>query len=241
MRKAIVVGASSGIGRELVKVLSKNEYIVGMVARRVKLLAELQDEIHAKSYIKQIDISQVNEATVRLSDLIEEMDGVDVVILSAGVYHENPELDWNLDREIIDTNVVGFCAVANVFYKYFQKKDSGHIVGISSIASHRGSYLIPSYSASKAFVSNYLEGLQKRVRKMGLNVLVTNIEPDYVDTPMIKGVETRVSPILAEDAALQVYDAIQEKKDHVYVTKQWHLIVWLRRAMPRWLYRNFRP
>lgn len=238
MNKAIIVGASSGIGRELAKFLSKNNYIVGMAARRVELLSALKDEIQEKSFIKQIDVSRADEAVVKLYELIEEMHGVDVAIITAGVYSENPDLDWNLEKDTIDINVKGFCAVVNVFYKYFLIRGSGHIVGISSIASHRGSSLHTSYSASKAFVSNYLEGLQKKVRKEKTNIHVTNIEPGYVDTPMISGLKNTTRAIGVEEATLKIFKAIQKKKEHVYITRRLRVIVWMRKVMPGWLYRR---
>jgi len=238
MKKAIIVGASSGIGKELVRVLSRNNYIVGMVARRVELLSELQGKIDSKSYIKQIDISRTDEARAKLNELIEEMDGVDVAIISAAVFLENPDLDWNLDKNTIDTNVSGFCAALNVFFGYFLKKGSGHIMGISSIASHRGDHLYTSYYASKAFVSNYLEGLQKRIIMKGLNIQITNIEPGFVDTPMIKNIQNPTSVMSAEEAALQIYGAIEKNKDHLFITKQWRIFLWMRKIMPWWLYKK---
>jgi len=238
VKKAIIVGASSGIGRELVRVLSRDSYIVGMAARRLELLSELQGEIDSKSYTKQIDISLTDETRAKLNKLIEEMDGVDVAIISAAVYLENPDLDWNLEKSTIDTNVSGFCAAVNVFFRYFLKKGSGHIVGISSIISHRGDHLCTSYSASKAFVSNYLEGLQKRVLMKGLNIQITIIEPGYVNTPMIKDVQDPASVMSAEEAALQIYGAIKKKKDHIYVSKRWRIFLWMRKIMPWWLYKR---
>ena len=91
--KTVIIGASSGIGRELAKILSQNGHIVGLVARRVELLAELQKEIPAKTYIKQIDISQTAEAMGLLEELITEIGGMDLIVVNAGVGFVNPELD----------------------------------------------------------------------------------------------------------------------------------------------------
>ena len=77
--------------------------------------------------------------------------------------------------------------MANVAMRYFINKGSGHLVGISSIASIRGSHIAPSYNASKAFVSNYMEGLKIKVSKIKLPITITNIEPGLIDTAMAKG------------------------------------------------------
>jgi len=128
MKKAIVIGASSGIGRELSKILSGNQYTVGVMARRIHLLDELRNEIGNDVLVERIDISDPNSATEALTKLIEKMGGVDLVVISAGTGYLNPELDWALENETIQTNVTGFAAMANVAVKHFIEKGSGHLV-----------------------------------------------------------------------------------------------------------------
>ncbi len=158
MKKAIVIGASSGIGKELAKVLSQNEYIVGLTGRRTELLTNLQSELPNASFVKRIDVSQTSEAIRLLDGLITEMNGVDLVIISAGVGFINAELEWQKEEATLNVNVSGFAAMANVAAAHFLRQGCGHLVGISSIAALRGSGDTPAYNASKAFVSNYLEG-----------------------------------------------------------------------------------
>lgn len=235
MKKAIVIGASSGIGRELAKVLSQNNYIVGLVGRRTELLSELQREIPTKTYTKRIDVARTTEAINLLEELIQEMGGMDVIILSSGVGFINPDLIWEQEKETIDINVSGFVAVANVVFKHFCKQGSGQIVGMSSIAAIRGNCDSPAYNASKAFVSNYLEGLRQKVSKLRLSIAVTDIQPGFVDTAMAKGNGLFwVAP--KEKAAWQIFRAIKSKKKHAYITKRWRIIAWLLKIMPDWVY-----
>ena len=225
MKKAIVIGASSGIGRELAKVLSQNGYVVGLVARRTELLLELQKEIPTKTYIKRIDVTQTKEAMNLLEELISEMDGMDLIVINSGVVFPNP--NWEQEMETINVNVIGFAAVANVAIKYFCNHGSGHIVGISSIGALIGSPASPVYSASKAFVSNYLEGLRRRVSKLDLDVHITDIKPGVIDTAMWKGrIKSkkwwlRVSTV--EKTSKQIFEAIRNKRSHAYVPKQWRV------------------
>lgn len=128
MKKAIVIGATSGIGRELAKVLSQNNYIVGLVGRRVELLSELQREISTETYIKRIDLAKTTEAMSLLEELIREMGGMDVVVISSGVGFINPDLNWEQEKETTGVNVSGFAAVANVAVKHFWKQGSGQVV-----------------------------------------------------------------------------------------------------------------
>lgn len=235
MKKAIVIGATSGIGRELAKLLSQNSYIVGLVGRRFDLLSELQREISTKTYIKRIDVAQTTEAMSLLEELIREMGGMDIVVISSGVGFINPDLNWEQEKETIGVNVSGFAAVANVAVKHFCKQGSGQIVGISSIAAIRGSGDSPAYNASKAFVSNYIEGLRQKVRKLRIPVTVTEIKPGFVDTAMAKG-EGLFWVAPPEKAAQQIFKAIEGKKKHAYITRRWRIMAWLLKIMPDWVY-----
>jgi len=163
MKKAVIIGATSGIGRELAKNLSADGYIIGITGRRLHLLEQLKDELSNQTFVKVMDISNEN-AISTLQNLINEMQGVDLVIISAGTGFIDPKLPWEKEKETIETNVLGFTAMANVTYHHFQKKGTGHLVGISSIAAIRGGDA-PAYNASKAFVSNYLQGLRYIIGK----------------------------------------------------------------------------
>jgi short-subunit dehydrogenase len=233
--KAIIIGATSGIGKDLSEVLLREGYTVGRAGRRIHLLNELKEKYSNRVFLKLIDVSQTAQAMDALDRLILEMEGVDVVVISAGVGFINEDLQWSPERETIDVNVTGFAAVTNVAMHYFLSKGSGHLVGISSLAALRGSSVAPAYSASKAFVSNYLEGMRKKVAQSGLSITVTEIQPGYVDTAMAKG-DGKFWVASPREAAKQIYDAIRRKKKHAYVTKRWRLIAWLLKIMPDFLH-----
>lgn len=236
MKKAIIIGASSGMGRELAKVLVSHDYIVGVTGRRTQLLQELQAELHDKCLIRTMDVANTPTAIETFNGLIAEMGGIDLVVISAGTGHGTPDLQWPNEKDTIDTNVLGFTAIADTAFNYFVKQGHGHLVGISSIAAIRGGRYAPAYNASKAFVCNYLEGLRHIAIKAKLPIYVTDIQPGYVDTRMAQGdrIFWRAS---AEKASQQIYQAIKRKKPHAYVTRRWRLIAWVLKVMPNWLYR----
>ena len=235
MKSAIVIGASSGIGRDLAKLLSQNGYRIGVAARRRDLLATLQAELSAGAVIKEMDVSQPGTAMRQLRELLDEMQEVELIVISAGTGAINLELDWSKEAATIDTNVTGFAAIANVAIAHFVQRGSGHLVGISSIAALRGSDVSPAYYASKAFQSNYLQGLRKKMVKSGLPITITEVQPGLVDTAMAQGEGLFwVAPV--EKVARQIYDAIIRRKEHVYVTKRWRLIAWLLKALPASIY-----
>jgi len=101
MKKAIIIGASSGIGRELAKILSRNEYIVGVMARRVQLLDQLRDEVEESIFVQKIDVADVESAMKTLAEFIKEMGGVDLVVLSAGTGDVNNSLSWPVENQAI--------------------------------------------------------------------------------------------------------------------------------------------
>ena len=137
MKKAIIIGATSGIGRALAKVLSADGYVLGITGRRLHLLEQLKNELPTRSFIKPMDISE-ESAVGDLQKLIDEMRGVDLVIISAATGSIDMKLPWEKEKITIDTNVLGFAAAANVTFHHFQHRGSGHLVGISSVAGIRG-------------------------------------------------------------------------------------------------------
>ncbi|MBI3013499.1 MAG: SDR family NAD(P)-dependent oxidoreductase [Candidatus Tectomicrobia bacterium] len=235
MMKAIIVGASSGIGAALAHVLIQHGYRVGLVARRLPLLLELQKKLGPTSFVKQADIADTAAGRERLYELIREIGGVDLVVISAGTGFINPSLDWDLEEQTIAVNVSGFTAVADVAMHWFLKQSSGHLVSISSIAALRGSGEAPAYNASKAFVSNYMDGLRQKVTKLGVPIIITDIQAGFVDTAMARG-EGLFWVASPEKAAVQIYQAIRKKRKHAYVTKRWRLIGWFLKFAPNNLY-----
>lgn len=233
--KAIIIGASSGIGKELAFILAKEGYTIGITARRLDLLNNIKQEINSNIYIKQMDVSSQIEAMSILNQLIDEMDGIDLIIICAGIGYINNNLDWDKEQETININVTGFSAIVNVALKFFLKRGSGHIVGISSIAAIRGNGEAPAYNASKAFVSNYLDGLRYKCSKLNVPITITDIQPGLIDTDMAKG-EGLFWVSSPYKAAKQIYNAIKKKKKHIYITKRWRLIAYLLKIMPDQVY-----
>ncbi len=177
---------------------------------------------------------QFKEEAVKL--VTEGERQVTEVARSLGI-HENLLHTWKrkYTEDPAGVNVTGFVIMANVAMHHFLSKGSGHLVGISSIAAIRGDDSAPAYNASKAFISNYLAGLRKKISKAGLPIVVTDVQPGFVDTAMAKGdgLFWVASP---QKAAQQIYKAIKKKKKHVYVTKRWKLIGWLMKTMPEFIY-----
>lgn len=234
-KNAIIIGASSGIGLALAMSLSRRGYRLGLAARRVELLDDAASRMSTQAVTKYIDVSKPDHAMEQLRLLIAELGSVDLFVISSGTGHENAKLDWDLERETIETNALGFAAMANVAVEHLLSRGSGALVGISSIAGIRGNGGAPAYGATKAFVSHYLAALRHKFAKLGSRVLVLDAQPGFVDTAMAKGdglfwVATR------EKAAVQILRAVDNRRSRVYITRRWRLVAWLLRLLPDAVY-----
>ncbi len=186
-------------------------------------------------FTKVIDVAIIENAGHLLRSLIEEMGGVDLFVISAGIGHLNSDLEWGLEAETIAVNVAGFACMANVAVQHLSLRKKGHLVGISSIAAIRGHGAAPAYGASKSFETTYLQAIRHRFAKSNLPICVTTIHAGFVDTAMAKGEGLFwVAPV--EVAARQIFRAIKRRKADVYVTRRWQVIAWLLRLLPDVLY-----
>lgn len=235
MKRAIIIGASSGIGRELALILARRGYTVCATARRMHLLESLQSELPPDSLIREIDITDDHSAIEILKSISDDLGGIELVVISAGIGFLDPDLCWTNDKETIAVNVTGFAAVANTAYHMFRRQGHGHLVGISSLSAIRGGAGAPAYNASKAFVSNYIQGLHQKIAKLGMPIYVTDIRPGFVNTAMAQGhgLFWVQSP---KKAAKQIFSAIQKKRKVAYVTKRWRVMALLLQILPDVIY-----
>ena len=235
MKKAIVIGGTSGIGREVGKLLTENGYLVGILGRRTELLTEIEKENQKLYRIKNFDITEIEKIETKLTELTKEIGGIDLLILSSGMGDINENLNFAVEKRTIETNVLGFTCVSDWAFNYFEKQKFGHLVAISSIAGIRGSRQATAYNATKAYQINYLEGLRQKAKKLKMKIFITDIRPGFVNTEMAKGEGLFwVSPV--EKASKQIYNAILNKKKIVYVTKRWRIIANILKRIPTFIY-----
>lgn len=235
MKKAIVVGATSGIGKELARHLAKNDYLVGITGRRKALLVALKQEQPESYFIKTFDVTDTTLSILELNELVAELGGLDLLIISSGTGELNDNLDFELEKRTIDTNVIGFTAIADWAFNYFKNQGRGHLAAISSIAGIRGLRQTPSYGATKAYQINYLQALRQKAGNLKLPLTITDIRPGFVNTDMAKG-EGLFWVASVERAAQQMFKALQHHKRVIYVTKRWRLVAWILRRIPNFIY-----
>jgi short-subunit dehydrogenase len=233
--KIIIIGATSGIGRELAQQYLALGHTVAVTGRREELLLELKEQYPAL-YTDCFDV-QAGNAVERLQSIIASMDGFDLLIYSAGYGDPSTELVAETEIDSTATNVMGFVKMATFTFNYFLQQGHGQLAVISSVAALRGNSWTPAYSASKAYVSTYAEGLNIKARKLHANIVVTDIRPGFVKTKMAKGNgQFWVAPL--DKAVRQMRAAIAAKKRVAYITKRWALIAFIIKRLPYWVYRQ---
>lgn len=233
MKKAIVIGASSGIGEQLALLLANDGYKVGITARRESNLETLKSGKPENFVVKAFDCSNDNNAE-KLEELTKELGGVDLVIMCSGIGDMNKKLKLEIEERTNKLNVTAFTEIAIWSTIYFEKQGRGHFVNISSMAGIRGSRRSPSYNASKAYQISYLEGLRQKAF-LSKTIFVTDIRPGFVKTDILKG-SNFFWLATKEKAAAQIMDAIKKKKEVAYITKRWAIIAAALTIMPSWMY-----
>jgi short-subunit dehydrogenase len=241
--RAIVVGASSGLGEALARELARRGASVALVARRAERLAELAkalEDAHgtgrARAYVH--DVRRVADVAPLFERIAAELHGVDVVVYAAGVMPAvgPEEYDSSKDRDIVETNLLGAMAWLGEAARWFTVARAGTIVGISSTAGERGRRNAPAYGASKAGLNCYLESLRNRLGRYGVRVLT--VKPGFVRTSMLdgrKGLFWVAEPALA---ARQICDALGGRAQTIFVTRRWRLVSWALRALPSFVFRR---
>ena len=233
-KRAVVIGASSGIGREVATLLMKEGWTVGVAARRVDKL----EELHATA-VEQIDVTQ-EEATERLQSLISRLGGMDLFFYASGIGKQNRELKEDIELATLETNGVGFTRMIGEAYRYFAERGYGHIAAITSIAGTKGLGPAPSYSATKAMQNVYLQALEQQANARGLKIRFTDIRPGFVDTALLSGDFHYPMMLKPERVAKEILSAINHRQHIRVIDWKYRILTAFWRRIPRCLWRKIR-
>ena len=231
-RKAIVIGASSGIGKEVAKLLVKAGWQVGVAARRVELLQDI-----GAVATEQIDVTK-DDATEALQRLIEKTDGMDLFFYASGIGKQNRELQEDIELATLQTNGVGFTRMIGEAYRYFARQGRGHIAAITSIAGTKGLGPAPSYSATKAMQNTYLQALEQQAHARGLDISFTDIRPGFVDTALLSGDFRYPMMLKPERVAKAIVNAIDRRQHIRVIDWRYRMLTAVWRRIPRFIWRR---
>lgn len=232
--KVVIIGATSGIGREVAKLYIARGWKVGIAGRRSAELEALRLEAPGQVCTQVIDVTAA-DAPKQLEALVEKLGGMDIFLQSSGIGKQNHALQPDIELATAATNVEGFIRMTNAAYHYFERQGHGQLAVISSIAGTKGLGAAAAYSATKRFQNTYIDALDQLARMNRLNISFTDIRPGFVATPLLKDGNYPLlmkAPVVAQ----QIVRAIDKKKRVATIDWKYRLLVGFWRLIPRWLW-----
>ena len=234
-KKVIIIGATSGIGREVALVYIAQGWTVGVAGRREAELESLRAMAPEQVFTQVLDVTK-DDAAEHLQTLIDKVGGMDLFLLSSGIGKQNYTLDTEIELTTAATNVEGFIRMTNAAYHYFEKQGHGHLAVISSIAGTKGLGAAAAYSATKGFQHMYMDALDQLSRMQKLNISFTDIRPGFVATPLLKCSKRYPMLMQAPIVALDIVDALKRKKRVAIIDWRFRLLVGFWRLIPNWIW-----
>ena len=235
----VVVGASSGMGLEVARLLLAEGYTLGVAARREDRLLALKQQAPDRVEVAAIDVT-AEDAAARLRELINRLGGMDLYFHASGIGKQNRTLTEDIEIDTVKTNGLGFTRMIGEAYRYFAERGEGHIVAITSIAGTKGLGPAPSYSATKAMQNTYLQALEQQAHSRGLKIRFTDIRPGFVDTDLLKG-DFRYPMMLKPDSvARSIVKAINSKRYIKVIDWKYAIMTALWKRIPRPIWRRLK-
>lgn len=238
-KKAIIVGASSGIGLEVAKRLLSDGWNLGIAARREEPLQALKATAPERIEIMTIDVTK-SDAEERLLSLIDQLGGMDLYFHASGIGKQNRTLEPDIELSTMETNAVGFTRMIGTAYRYFAKKGEGHIAAITSIAGTKGLGPAPAYSATKALQTTYLQALEQQAHQSGLKIRFTDIRPGFVDTALLSGTFKYPMLMKPEAVARDIVSSIISKRHIRVIDARYRVMTFFWRLIPNWIWRRMK-
>ncbi|SMO92972.1 SDR family NAD(P)-dependent oxidoreductase [Gracilimonas mengyeensis] len=236
MKKILITGATSGIGRELALQYAQQGHKVAMVGRRTERLEELKDQIGDQAFIHTLDVTDHEKAEQVYQQLIDEMGGLDVMILNAGMGRIQMLPPWESESKLIELNALAFAHGCHFAFDYFKKQGHGQIVGMSSMAALLAHHRAAAYTASKHFIANYMTSYRQKAKRVPADITVTEIRAGYIWTEMTERARGMFWVASTEKAAEQMIKGIEKGKNIFYVTKRWRILAWVAKLVPEWIW-----
>lgn len=240
LRRALVTGASSGLGRSLAAWLAARGVTVVAAARRRANLDELRDEAARSGGViepLELDVADVAAVRERLLEVDGRDGGLDLVVANAGAGELTPatKFDWEAGERILRVNVLGAAATLTAALPGMLARNRGHLVAIASIAAVRGLPSNAAYGGSKAFLRSFMESLRVDLSTTG--VKTTCVFPGFVKSEMTAPNKFAMPFLLAtDDAAARIGRAIFAQRAELWFPWQMALLVRALGVVPSPLY-----
>ena len=212
--KALITGASSGIGREMAIYLAELKVDLILVGRNKEQLERLQNGLKVDTKVIVADLSDITK--VKEIYVLTKEDNVDILINNAGfgLFGKFYETDINRELEMINTNIVAVHLLTKLFLRDMKKRNSGYILNVASSAAFGPGPLMSTYYATKAYVNNLTEAINEELRREESNVVVSSLCPGPVDTNFnnVANVNFSVKAMNSRDVARYAIDMMFKEK-----------------------------
>ena len=230
--KALVTGASSGLGKEMAIYLSKQGIDVVLVAKDREKLREVQKEIQTKSEVICVDLSDAQNCI----DLYKKVGDVDILINNAGFGTTGSftETDYITELNMISTNICALHTLTKLYLHEMKKKNSGYILNVASIAGFMPGPQMATYHASKAYVLNLTQSIYEELYQEGYDINISALCPGPIKTPFIEkaNVKFKTKLMTAEYVAKYAIDKMFEGKYMIIPGGNNKLIRFLSKIVP---------
>lgn len=212
--KALITGASSGIGLDMARYLATKKCELILVARDKEKLEKVQESLPTKVTIIVADLA--NEQKVKELYVLTKKENIDILINNAGfgLFGDFTETDLNKELEMIDTNVKAVHLLTKSFLKDMEKNNHGYILNVASSAAFQPGPLMSAYYATKSYVYQLTEAIHYEQKKKGSNVHVSVLCPGPVETNFnnVAGVRFGVKPLKSSYVAKYAIDQMFKEK-----------------------------
>lgn len=238
MKKIIIIGASSGMGMRIATDFARAGWRVGIAARREERLKEIKDLFPDRIEYSAFDVT-ADDAVSKFEDLIETIDGMDILLYAAGTGWYNPGLNLGKDEATLAVNVKGFTKIMNAAFRYFKATANvscGRIAAITSVGGTKGLGVSAAYSASKRYQWTYLQALDQLAHSQHVNVSITDIRPGFVDTPLLEGNHNYPLLMSIDYVAPRIERAIIERRRVAVIDSRWAVVAALWRMIPNFVW-----
>lgn len=236
VRRVVITGATSGLGRALAERFIMAGWTVGAAGRNAEALAEVQRLAPSRVMTMQIDVCR-SDAPARLMDLANLIGGMDIYLHCPGILLDNDEMNVEKEVKMAETNAVAMCRMTSAAFRYFRDSHkAGRIVAISSVAGCRGLGDLPAYSASKAFCQAYLEALRQKADALHLPLRVVDIRPGWTRTPLLDSHRTYIMEMPADRVADLIFHAALHARRVATIGLRWKILTSLERMLPACLW-----
>ena len=241
MKPVLILGAKSDMAKATAEFYAKNGWNLSLAGRNViaelsTFSGRLKDDYGCEINLYELDILDFQSHTNFFQSFQQKPDGVICFIGFLGDQQKS-EIDFNETKTVINSNFTGIVSLLNIFANYFEEKEDGFIVAVSSVAGDRGRKINYTYGSAKAALTTYLSGLRNRLSSKNIHVMT--VIPGFVETKMTKNLDLpgliTVSP---NYVGKKIFKMQQRRADQIYIPGYWYFIMAFIKLIPERVFKK---